>query len=140
MLKQEIWDIFAKGNKSEYRKFGLTLGIFLQILAGILFWRESQIYQAIFFIGAGLTVLGIILPKFLKPFYLLWMGLAVTIGHVMSRVILTLIFVLVFAPVGLVMRMLRKDLLKEKFDPSASSYWIQGKNKPFDPTTTEKQY
>jgi hypothetical protein len=68
------------------------------------------------------------------------MGLAVIMGHMMSRIILSLMFFLIFTPVGLFLRVFRKDILKEKIDVNADSYWIKRENKPYNPKRAEQQY
>jgi hypothetical protein len=58
----------------------------------------------------------------LKPAHTVWMGLALVLGFVMTRVILTLMYYLVFTPVGLLMRALGRDPMQRKL--GAESYWI----------------
>ena len=76
-------------------------------------------------LGAALTVLGLTTPVVLKPVYRVWMALAVVLGFVMTRVILTVVYYLVMTPIGLVMRLLGKDPLDRRPDPGAASYWIE---------------
>ena len=51
------------------------------------------------------------------------MKVAELLGAVMTRVVLTIGFVLAVVPVGLIMRLRRKNLLGLIFDEEASSYW-----------------
>jgi hypothetical protein len=60
----------------------------------------------------------------LRPAYKGWMIAAHTIGSVVTTVVLTLVFFIIFTPVGIVLRIMRKDHLKRSFDRSAKSYWI----------------
>jgi hypothetical protein len=140
MLLDELKAVLGRSQKTEWRKFGITMGIFFGLIAGFLFWRgkvsaEYFTYIAGFFLAAGL-----IIPIILKPIYIGWMAFATVLGFFMSRVILTLLFTLVFTPAGVVMRILRKDNLSERIEPDRSSYWLQRERGEFDPKTVETQY
>lgn len=66
--------------------------------------------------------------KWLTPVYEKWMKVASFIGDVVARVILTAIFYAVFGTTGLVLRILRRDLLDIQIDKSKKSYWIERKS------------
>jgi hypothetical protein len=53
------------------------------------------------------------------------MKFAALLAWVNTRLILGLFFYLVLTPVGVILRLMGKDLLDEKIDRSASSYWIK---------------
>jgi 4-hydroxybenzoate polyprenyltransferase len=121
MLKEEFKLI--KETKKDLRKFGLTVGGVLVIIAAFLFWFEkpSAIYFAI--IGAFLILTGLIYQSFLKPFNKVWMGLAIVLGFIMSRVILTIFFYLILTPISLLAKLFRKKFMDLKYDKSAKTYW-----------------
>jgi multisubunit Na+/H+ antiporter MnhG subunit len=62
-------------------------------------------------IGAILVVLGIVAPKLLKWPSALWWRLAMALGYVNARVILTIVFVLVLTPIALIWRVIGRDPL-----------------------------
>ncbi len=139
-LNHEMNSIIKNEDSQEFRKFGLTIGILLVALSIFLFWRDVDSYLYTLSFGLILTLFGLVKPKFLRPIYILWMIFALILGQIMTRVILTIIFILLFTPVGLILRFLRKDILNEKYDRQTESYWIKRKEVPFDPKTLEKQY
>ena len=51
------------------------------------------------------------------------------IGQIVSRVLLTVLFLLVVTPLGLLLRLFGKDLLHLKRKPASESYW-QPVNRP----------
>jgi len=57
--------------------------------------------------------------------YGMWMKVAAAINFIVSSVLMSIIFFLVFAPVGLALRLVRKDLLDQKIEPERGSYWIK---------------
>ncbi len=69
-----------------------------------------------------------------------WCALGKVIGWVVSRVIMTVIFFAAFTPVGLFLRLIRKDLLRCRWDSEAASYWKPRKSGAFDPSRCERMY
>ena len=77
-------------------------------------------------------------PAFLKPVYKAWMTLGLCMGHVMSRVLLTILFYLVFAPIGIYLRLTGKDLMQRTFARDEKSYWKDHAER--DKVSYEKQF
>ena len=133
MIKDIINQIrFIKPNRKELRKFGLTFSIILGIIGGFLLYK-GRANACWFLCVSGLFFLfGIPIPHSLKLVYKIWMSLALIIGWFTSRLILSVVFYLVLIPIGLSMRLLGKDLLNQKFDKSAETYWIKRDKRGFD--------
>ena len=110
------------------RKFGLTVGGVFLAIAAVSAWRHgwdlTPAARLLGGLGLALVVLGAAVPVVLRPAYKVWMAVAFALGFVMTRVILTLAFVLVITPIGLVLRALGKDPLAKAPDPSLGTYWI----------------
>ena len=137
-LFEEIKNI--KSGRVELRKFGITMGIVFGLLGGLFFWREKPHYFYLFILAAFFLFFGLVLPTLLKPVHKIWMGLALVLGSIMTRVILSVLFYLVITPLGLISKLSGKDFLDLKFDRSASSYWIQRKKVVFEQANYEKQF
>ena len=118
---EEIKNI--KNEKSDFRKFGITIGLFLIVIAGFLFWKGKAAFEIILVSGSVLLVLGLVIPIVLKPVYWIWMILAVILGWIMTRVILSLLFYVVISPIGLFSRLFGSKFLDLKWDKSKDSYW-----------------
>lgn len=138
MVIEEIRNI--KSGKRDLRQFGITLGIVLGLLGGLLLFRQKDYYLYFFTFSGIFLLLGVLLPLLLKPIQKVWMGLAVIIGWVMTRLILTALFYLVVTPIGLVARLFRKDFLAIKLDRNADSYWIARKSVTFNKRNYENQF
>jgi hypothetical protein len=121
MLKEEFKQI--KETKKDLRKFGLTVGGVLVVIAILLFYfeRSSAVYFAV--IGGLLFISGLVFPSILKPLNKIWMGLAVVLGFFMSRLILTVLFYLVLTPVSFFAKIVSKKFIILKYDKSVESYW-----------------
>ena len=93
MFIDEIKSVIASTNKRELRKFGITIGIFLFVVAAfLLFWKEKTYAEYVAYSGAVILILGLAFTIVLKPIYIVWMSFAVIMVFFMTRVILTSIF------------------------------------------------
>lgn len=138
MLLEEIKNI--KSAKRDLRNFGLTVGIALGLLGAVLWWFNKGAYP--YFIGGGLLLIvtGLSIPVILKPLQKVWMTFAVVMGWIMARVILTLLFYLVFTVIGLAARMFGKDFLSLKRRGNEASYWNKRESGAYDPKRSEMQF
>ena len=122
-----------KSGKKQLREFGIVMGVFFGILGGLLFWRHRHYLWAVS-ASSFFFAFGFFLPQALKPLQKAWMALAVLIGFVMSRVILTVLFFLVLSPLALVSRLFGKIYLDLAFRKSGPTYWSEV------PTKKENEY
>lgn len=121
MLKEELKHI--DNSNEAVKKTGITVGIVL-ILIALLLWylgKTSFIYFSI--IGGLFVILAFIAIPILRPFHKLWMILALAMGFVMSRVILTILYYLILTPIGLIAKLVGKKFMPLGFDKSAATYW-----------------
>ena len=121
-------------DKQELRKFGLIFAaMFILIFALLLPWiwdKSSPVWAWI--VAAMFAGTALLIPMALKPAYHLWMKIGHVLGWINTRLILGLVFFLIFAPVALFFRLLRRDILKQRLDASASSYRIASEQLPRD--------
>ena len=108
------------------RSFGLTSGVIVILLFGALIpWLRGSGWPAWPLILSGFLILtGLIVPGALKPVFIVWMKFGHFMNRVNSTIILTIVFFLVFTPVGLFMKLIGRDVLHRKFDQNAESYRI----------------
>ncbi len=138
MLKEEIKNI--NSSEKELRKFGITVGLVLVFVSLLLFYFDINIYQYFSIPGGLLIIFGIIVPRVLKPIQIGWMTLAVLLGFIMSRVILTILFYLIVTPIGLLTKIFKKDFLDLRISKSQKSYWNYREKKEYTPVDTERQF
>ena len=135
---EEIKNI--KSEKSDLRNFGITVGIILLIISGFLFWKEKESFQIFLAIGITLFLTAIAKTAFLKPVYWIWMIFAIILGWFMTRVILSLLFYVVFTSIGLTLRFFGKQFLELRWDNSKESYWNFRNNERLQNKNYEKQF
>ena len=129
-----------KCEKSDIRNFGITVGIILLIISGFLFWKEKESYQIFSGIGIILSLIAIAIPSILKPVYWMWMIFAIILGWFMTRVILSLLFYVVFTSIGLTLRFFGKQFLELRWDKSKESYWNYKIKKKYKKSDYERQF
>lgn len=138
MLLEEIKNI--KSERRDLRNFGITIGIALGVLAGLLWWKEKDTYKIFIILSLAFIFFGLALPTLLRPLQKAWMTLAVILGWFMTRVILCILFYLVFTFIGLGARLMGKKFLDLKMDNSQKSHWTYRKSQPFNRSDYERQF
>jgi len=138
MIIEEIKSI--KSGESELKKFGITIGIVLGLLGMWFLWRGKDGSYSLLISSIAFLSVGIVFPLLLKPVHTLWMSLAVIMGWLVTRVIITILFYLVVTPIGFLARICGKDFLNIKFDRNAKSYWISRKATTSDKRSYENQF
>lgn len=118
------------------RQFGLVVGGVFAAGAALWAWRNGAgpVVWTVGAVGAALAALGALVPVALRGAYLGWMALALALGWLMTRVILTLVWALVFVPVGLLFKLTGRDALRRRPDPDAETYW-----QPREPAASPKE-
>ena len=137
-MLEEIKNI--KSEKCDLRNFGIIVGIILLIISGFLFWKEKESFQIFLTIGISLFFTAIALPSVLKPVYWIWMIFAIILGWFMTRVILSLLFYVVFTSIGLTARLFGKQFLDLRWEKSKDSYWNFKTNEHLQKENYEKQF
>src|SRR5688572_15087164 len=97
------------------RSFGISVGMVLCVIAAVLLWRgRAGRAEIIGGIGVVLLVCGLVYPPILRGPSALWWRFSRLLGHVNAKVLLTLMFSLVFVPISLLWRLTGKDPLARR--------------------------
>ena len=113
---------------SSNRSFGIVFFVvfFLIALYPLINNEDIRIWSLI--ISLIFLILGLINSRILNPLNKLWFKFGILLGKIVSPIIMSIIFFLVVTPIGLIMRLLGKDVLNLKYNKN-KSYWIE-KNGP----------
>lgn len=109
--------------RRDYRKFGLFLGA-LFIAAGLLpllrggpmrLWAEA--------VGVAIAAVALAVPMAIRPVY--WVSLKVggVLGWINTRILLSVLFYLIFTPVGLILRLVRVREVSWPNRARRPTYW-----------------
>ena len=104
------------------RSFGIVFSIVFLLIAiyPLINNEELRIWSLV--IAIIFLVLGLINSKVLTPLNKLWFKFGLLLGRIISPIVMGLIFFLVVTPIGLLMRIIGKDLLNLKI--SVFSYLL----------------
>lgn len=115
-----------KEDPREWRKFVLAMSLAAALLGWILHHKHI-LPDAVFYPWIGLAVVlalaGACCPSLFRGVYRKVMTASFYVGQVMGRVLLTLFFLLLVTPLGLILRLIGKDLIGLKKAPPGASYW-----------------
>lgn len=89
--------------------------------------------------GALLFAVGWVQPGVVQPLFLALSLVTFPIGMVVSELVMAVVFYLVVAPLGLLMRLVGRDPMERQLQPSQASYW-QPRANPTDPERNFRQY
>ena len=110
--------------QSSEKSFGVVFSIvFLIVSLYPLINSESfriwaLVVSIIFFLLAFLAPKILVLPN------KLWFKFGLLIGSIVAPIVMAFVYFVTVLPTGLIMRLLGKDLLKQKLDKNAKSYWV----------------
>ncbi len=78
----------------------------------------------LFWLGLAVVTASVTLlrPQWLTPLNRGWMALGHLLGRIVSPLVLGLMYAVLIVPVGLVMRVVGRDVLHRRFE-SKTSYW-----------------
>ena len=109
---------------SSNRSFGVVFFILFVLIAlyPLLKGNDLRIWSLL--ISFVFLILGVINSRILTPLNKLWFKFGLLLGKIVSPIIMGIIFFIIVTPIGVIMRLLNKDLLKLKYNQQ-NSYWIK---------------
>ena len=112
-------DIKISSNKN----FGIVFFIVFLLIAIYPFLVGNDIRIWSLLISFVFLILGLINSKILTPLNKLWFKFGLFLGKIVSPLVMGFIFFIVVTPIGIIMRLFRKDLLNLKYNQK-KTYWI----------------
>lgn len=122
------------------RSFGFVFAIVFAIIAC---WplmsggdpRWWSVIIAALFVGVAL-----IAPGVLRPLNKIWFQFGMLLSRIVNPIVMFIIYVISVLPIGLIMQLLGKDLLRLKFESEQRSYWIERTPPGPEPETIEEVF
>ena len=115
-------------NKSSNRSFGVVFFVFFLIISLFPLLNDNDIRYWSLILSIIFLVLGLLNSSLLTPLNNFWFKFGILLGKVISPFIMVIIFFIIVTPIGIIMKILKKDLLNLKFN-NKKTYWIE-KNGP----------
>ena len=122
----------------EGRKFGLTVGAAFLVLAALLWWRGRPAAPWFGGLGAALALAGLVIPARLGPVQRAWMGLAHLLSKVTTPVFMGVVYFIVLAPIGMLMRAFGRNPMAARLN--GGSFWALRSGATEERSGMERQF
>ena len=109
---------------SSNKSFGIVFFIVFLILAVYPLKNNGNIIIHLLIISFVFLALGLTNSQLLTPLNKIWFKFGIFLGKIVSPLVMSIIFFLLVTPIGILMRLFKKDLLNLKYN-SKKSYWIE---------------
>ncbi len=118
------------------RNFGLIGLVAFGVMGALIYWQvgPGKVVPAgaatltatfLWVTAVHFGVFAAVVPALLRPVYVVLTVVTYPIGFVLSYVVMGLIFYGVIVPIGLIFKIVGRDAMHRRFDPSAPTYWIR---------------
>jgi hypothetical protein len=107
------------------KSFGIVFSIVFLIVSiyplidsqSIRLW--ALITSVVFLLFAFISPKTLVIPN------KLWFKLGMLLGSIIAPIVMAFVYIVTVLPIGLIMRLLGIDLLRQKLDKDTKSYWIE---------------
>ena len=118
-----------KEDPKEWRNFTLLFCVVVLVLCALA--ARKGVSRQVVVTGCALAgIVGLVAiwyPPAFRGFYRLVMGISFRVGQVMGKVMLGAVYILVVTPIGLTLRVARKDPLEIRRRKEKASYWKEAR-------------
>lgn len=109
---------------SSNRSFGI---VFFFVFLIISLWpliNENPLRVWSIFVAIIFLILGLMNSKLLTPLNIIWFKFGKLLASIVAPIVMGIVFFVVITPTGLIMKIIGKDLLNNKYNNKIKSYWI----------------
>ncbi|MBX3347805.1 MAG: hypothetical protein KF747_03590 [Nitrospira sp.] len=118
-------------SKKELRSFGLVVGsVFTAIGIWPLLMRGEALRLWAIGLGGALILLGGMSPGLLAPVHKVWMRVGHALGWINTRILLSLVFYGLVTPMGILFRLMGKDVMRQTFAGDSPTYRVLRRPRP----------
>ena len=124
-------------SRTEELWFGFLLFVVFGVLGALLGWQlgSLRLTWVLASVGGGLALFYYSIPPLRVPLYRTWTALTMPLGRLISTAILAAIYFGAITPLASLFKLLGRDHLRQKFDPTAETYWA-----PYEINEDEDRY
>ena len=116
--------------RSSERSFGITFAVVFLAIVGFVFWKSGDVLWWLVAASASLLLITFTFPGLLSKPNELWFKFGMLLGRVIAPIVMALVYVTTFLPMGLYVRLTGKDLLRARLDAESRTYWIRRETQP----------
>jgi hypothetical protein len=122
------------------RNFGLLMAAVAAIFGCMPVFRMAAPHWWLLGVSVAFGALALLVPQALFPLNYFWFRLGLLLHRVVNPVIIGAVFFLCVTPIGLIMRLLGKDVLALRRRADLQSYWIVRDPPGPEPGTMANQF
>ena len=122
MLERTNHTLTEKGSE---KSFGIVFSIVFLIVALYPLIDSRGFHLWALIVSGVFLLLALLAPRTLSGPNKLWFKFGLLLGSIIAPIVMVIIYFVTVLPIGLIMRLLGKDLLKQKLDKNVKSYWIE---------------
>jgi hypothetical protein len=121
------------------RSFGLVFAVVFTIIALLPLKDGESVRLWALGVAGVFLVAALAVPKILRPLNLVWFRFGMLLHHIVTPLVMGLLFFVTVTPIGVLMRLCGKDPLRLKRN-DAASYWIARTPPGPAPETMKQQF
>ena len=107
------------------RNFGFLIALVLLIYSFFPLLDKGNIVLWSFLLSIIFSSLSFFYPKSLIFLTKIWIKFGVILGYIIAPIVMAGIFFQVVTPTAIMIKLLNNDIIKQNFDKSVKSYWIE---------------
>ena len=111
---------------SSNRSFGIVFFVVFFLIGVWPILKEGELRYWSIIVSLIFLILGLFKSKLLTPLNKLWYKFGILLGNFIAPIIMGFVYFLVVTPIGILMRLLGKDLINLKLNKK-KTYWIEKK-------------
>jgi len=115
---------YSDKNKSSEKSFGIVFAVVFLIFSIYPLFSSNPAHTWAFVLSIIFLSLALFLPKILILPNKIWLKIGEILGSIVAPIFMSLVYFITVLPIGVMMRILGKDLLQPKPDKTIKSYWI----------------
>ena len=109
------------------RNFGIVFSVVFLLIALWPLLKQNDVRIWSLIISIIFLILGLLNSNILLPLNKFWLRFGILLGNIVAPIVMGIVYFLVVTPTGLIMRILRKELLNLKKN-NKNTYWIDKDN------------
>lgn len=124
------------------RLFGITFAIVFALLAAFTYWHRgaTMVFYTVIIVSLVFAVVTLVAAHLLRPLNLIWLKFGLLLHKVVNPVVMGLLFLVVFSPMGVAMRSIGVDLLRLKRKPAMETNWISWRGEATQDSSMKNQF
>lgn len=135
MSNRKLWNYFPTTiSNKQASDTGMAIMLILLLIG---FFTKNDVYYKI---AIPVLIINMTFPRFYYLFAIIWFGFSKILGTLMSKIILTIVYLVLVIPVGLFRRLLGKDSLKLSEFKKGDNSVMMTRNYTFTAKDIEKPY